>query len=276
MDRMEFSGTFGESQLKYVNNLGALLGIYSVSGSETEILQYLDGIMGEMGFLMKYDKVGNLYGFRRGNRKDLPKLTFSAHVDTVFYDREKYEVIYGEGGIIRSNGTTILGADDKGGIAAILTILEEMKEYGDMWVVYTIKEEPGEWGCHYGSRNFDMGIIKGTDLVICADVPYRHGDEFGKVIVGTHDNCGVDLGKMIEKVDNSVEILPRSVGWLGGDACEFWRNGYLVIDFMSGSKNLHSVDECLSVVDMGKSVELMKKVIGRVSDILPRLKPWGS
>ena len=55
-----------------------------------------------------------------------------------------------EDNIIRTNGTTTLGGDDKGGIASIIEVLRTIKEekisHKDIYVVLTPCEEVGMLG----------------------------------------------------------------------------------------------------------------------------------
>lgn len=58
--------------------------------------------------------------------------------------------------LITSDGTTLLGADDKAGIAEIMTLLEKLTKsdnipHGPVWVAFTPDEEIGE-----GADNFDL------------------------------------------------------------------------------------------------------------------------
>lgn len=61
--------------------------------------------------------------------------------------------------IITSDGTTLLGADDKAGIAEIMTALEriidEKVPHGDLWVGFTPDEEIGE-----GADYFNLDVFK--------------------------------------------------------------------------------------------------------------------
>lgn len=61
--------------------------------------------------------------------------------------------------LITSDGTTLLGADDKAGIAEILTaisdIIESGEPHGDIWVGFTPDEEIGE-----GADYFDLDYFK--------------------------------------------------------------------------------------------------------------------
>ena len=108
-----------------------------------------------MGFDVKEDKAGetiqgnagNLIAKRPGNAQK-PTLLFAAHMDRVAPGFNIKPVI--ENGIIKSDGTTILAADDVAGIAAILEGVRVIKEqgipHGNLEIVFTIAEEGGLFG----------------------------------------------------------------------------------------------------------------------------------
>ena len=64
-----------------------------------------------------------------------------------------------DGGKIRSNGETVLGADDVAGIVCILEALRAIREnnieHGDILAVFTVAEEGGL----LGAKNLDYGRI---------------------------------------------------------------------------------------------------------------------
>lgn len=66
--------------------------------------------------------------------------------------------------LVTTDGTTLLGADDKAGIAEIVTAMERLAKndragdgvpHGDIWVAFTPDEEIGR-----GADRFDLGIFK--------------------------------------------------------------------------------------------------------------------
>jgi tripeptide aminopeptidase len=63
-------------------------------------------------------------------------------------------------GVFRSDGSTILGGDDKAGVAAIIEVLEMLRRqsvpHGDLEVLFTVGEEQGL----LGSKNLDYGRLK--------------------------------------------------------------------------------------------------------------------
>jgi len=123
-------------------------------------------ILTDLGFECEYDNageivggnVGNLIAFKKGTLPDAPAIFFSAHFDTV-EATPGLEPVF-DGDIIRSNGETILGADDKCGMAPILEamrILDEQKtEHGDIQLLLTICEEIGL----VGAKHLDPDRIK--------------------------------------------------------------------------------------------------------------------
>lgn len=74
---------------------------------------------------------GNLRVTLPGNTKGVDTLLFSAHMDTVEPARG-IEPVIGDDDVIRSKGETILGADDKAGLAAILHLARLAQKYPDV------------------------------------------------------------------------------------------------------------------------------------------------
>ncbi|MBQ9306141.1 M20/M25/M40 family metallo-hydrolase [Butyrivibrio sp.] len=86
-------------------------------------------------------------------------ILFSAHMDTVKPGIGKKVLIHDDGKIT-SEGDTVLGADDVGGLVAILEMLRVFKEdnipHPEIEVLFPIAEEP--YG--QGSREFDYANVK--------------------------------------------------------------------------------------------------------------------
>lgn len=101
-------------------------------------------------------ETGNLYCTFPGNAEGEPIL-FAAHMDTVVPGVGVKPVI--EDGVIRSSGDTVLGGDDKSGIAAIVealrTIVEKNLPHPTIEALFTVCEEVGL----RGSGNMDYSRI---------------------------------------------------------------------------------------------------------------------
>lgn len=112
--------------------------IDSPSGSESRMRRFLYSWLKSQGFAAKKDRVGNLYA--RNEVAGSP-LLLSAHMDTVKPGIGIKPVI--AEGIIKSDGTTILGADNKTAVAAIMTAVEGAGNTKPLELLFTVKEETG-------------------------------------------------------------------------------------------------------------------------------------
>ncbi|MGL5348335.1 MAG: M20/M25/M40 family metallo-hydrolase [Peptostreptococcaceae bacterium] len=137
-----------------------LVQIDSPSSKEGKIAQVLVKKLEEIGCEVIIDdagekaggETGNVIATLKGNRPG-KKILFSSHMDTVSPGIGVKPIIDEAAGIIKSDGTTILGSDDKAGIAAILEALRVIKEnnidHSDIQVVFSIWEEGGLFGAKY-------------------------------------------------------------------------------------------------------------------------------
>jgi tripeptide aminopeptidase len=95
--------------------------------------------------------VGNLIAYKKGNVPTAPPIFFSAHFDTVEPTPGLVPIV--DGDTIKSDGKTIVGADDKCGVAAILEgmylLQENNLKYGDIQLLLTICEEIGLVGAKH-------------------------------------------------------------------------------------------------------------------------------
>lgn len=94
------------------------------------------------------DGAGNLLAVLPGTDPNLPPILFGTHVDTV-------QPGYGvkprvENGVVMTDGTTVLGADDKAAVAATLEAIRYLQatrpRHGDLEFLYTWGEEQGLLG----------------------------------------------------------------------------------------------------------------------------------
>lgn len=134
-----------------------LVTIDSVSGEEQEMSKYVSDFLSNYCQLQPtIDAHNNVFVHTDGHGEPL---FFNAHLDTV--EPGSGIVPFLKDGIITSKGETILGADDKAAVAAILTALEHITQNPqDNWrpldIVFTTSEEVG---C-YGAIGFDKTQIR--------------------------------------------------------------------------------------------------------------------
>lgn len=149
-----------------------LIKIDSISRKEKNVALKLKKDMEELGAECTFDDagekvggdIGNLIVKIEGNSRNSHPLLLSSHMDTV----EPGEGIKPriENGIMRSDGNTILGSDDKSGLAIIVEVVRTLKEqelpHGDIEIAFTICEEVGLLGAKYinaGSFRSKRGIV---------------------------------------------------------------------------------------------------------------------
>lgn len=136
----------------------SLVQIDSESKNEAEMARELGYILESMGAEVQTDPAGDLIGGDCGNliarfkgNVQAPVLLFSAHMDTVAPGKGIRPRL--EEGVFTSDGTTVLGADDKSAIAILLECLRALQEndlpHGPIELVFTVAEEMGLLGAKH-------------------------------------------------------------------------------------------------------------------------------
>src|SRR5262245_20042653 len=124
-----------------------LLAFNSPPGEEAEIARYCAESLRECGFVVQTDRSGNIIAQKAGTAAG-PRIFFSSHTDTV--QPTAGLVVREEAGVFWSSGNTILGADDRAGLAEILEAVRVLAECGlphpDLQVIFTTREEIGLLG----------------------------------------------------------------------------------------------------------------------------------
>ncbi len=144
-----------------------LASIASPSYREGAISRYLTKRLKELGADVQDDGAGARVGSESGNliaffpaqgKGASAPLMLSVHMDTVEPADGVQPLL--QDGIFTSAGDTILGSDDKAGIAEILEAIEVVREkkipHGPLEVVVTVCEEVGL----LGAKNLDYGRIR--------------------------------------------------------------------------------------------------------------------
>lgn len=189
--------------------------------AEAACVAYVKQLLGEMGLDVREDdagtkiggNAGNVIAWLRGNVPNAPKIFLSAHFDTV---EPTADLVIGErDGAFYSDSDTILGADDKGGMApaieAIRSIQESGAPHGDVCLLFSVAEEIGLKGADaldIQSLGLDFGYVLDT------------GPPVGSFVTrtATHDRLDVTIhgvpahaGKDPEKGVNAIQVLADAV-----------------------------------------------------------------
>ena len=141
-----------------------LTGFDAESGEEAVIAADLTRRLLSLGLTVSPDNAGNLYAFLEGTVPGEPRL-FAAHMDTVSPGKSKRAVLCTDG-TIRSDGTTVLGADDISGLVSILEALTVIREkklpHPPVEVLFTASEEPYSRGCAF----FDFSRLRSKEAYV--------------------------------------------------------------------------------------------------------------
>lgn len=141
-----------------------LINIYSPTRNELEVSKYIVKFLENLGAQIYLDESYENYGGNcptvfakiKGNLEG-QGVTFSAHMDVVEPNKES-RVIF-EDNIIKTDGNTTLGGDDKAGIAAILYsikyIIDNNIDHQDIYTIFTPGEEIGM----LGAKNIDWNKL---------------------------------------------------------------------------------------------------------------------
>ena len=153
-----------------------LVRVSSASRREGAIAERLRATLSGFGVPVKEDdagravggEVGNLLARFPGTAAGAPPLLLCAHMDTVVPCEGVRPVVNGD--VVRTDGATVLGGDDKAGIVAILEALRVVRglgiPHGPVDVLFTICEEFGL----LGAKHFDVARLRArTGLVLDVD-----------------------------------------------------------------------------------------------------------
>ncbi len=167
------------SKERMTQHLMDLIRIDSPSKMEKNVALKLEDEMKKMGAECIFDNVGNKIDGNVGNlivkvkgNTDAPTFFLSSHMDTVAPGLGIQPRI--DDGIMRSDGTTILGGDDKSGVSIIVEVIRTLKEqnipHGDIEVAFTICEEIGLLGAKY----IDISLFKSKyGIVLDSSTPKK-------------------------------------------------------------------------------------------------------
>lgn len=160
------------------NLLLELVQIDSVSREERDVAERIKQLCEEMGAEVFIDDAGEKVGGNTGNViarfpgtvGEAEPIMMSAHMDTVVPGRGVKPIV--EGDIIRTDGSTVLGGDDKSGCAVILETIRCLQEqnipHAPIDAVFSICEEVGL----LGAKHLDMSKVRAKyGIVFDSDDP---------------------------------------------------------------------------------------------------------
>ena len=187
---------------RLVNTFKKLVRIDSPSYHEARVIKYLKKELRAKG-IQSYEvgrvqggETGSLAAYIPGRGATRPCILLNAHVDTVAPGKKIRPI--DKKGYIYTDGSTILGADNKAGVAAILEIIRTLKEkklpHPPLRIIFTIAEETGLQGAKVlpdKVMKADFGLtLDGGDIekVVCK-APTQYS--LAATIIGRTAHAGI-------------------------------------------------------------------------------------
>lgn len=145
----------------------------------------------------------------KANDSSKKSLFFDAHADTVPPCEKVTPILDETKGIIHSDGSSVLGADDKAGIAAMLAtidwILENNPKHGELVFIISSAEEVGLVGAQFlpenELQNIDFGFIldsSGPVGKINLEAPYHY--DYFITVKGRSSHAGMEPEKGLNAI----------------------------------------------------------------------------
>lgn len=231
------------------------------TAGQTVLAEYLAGELKGIGVAdAAYDENGYVYGHIEASRgyDNAPKIGLIAHMDTspavsgkdvkpqiIVFDGKNAPMVDGKyigEELIVSDKTTLLGADDKAGVAEIIAaceriIADDTMKHGRISICFTPDEEIGR-----GADRFDFERF-GADFAYTVD-----GGELGEISNENFNAAAVKLtvhginthpGSAKDKMRNAILFLNEFINLLPAaeiPACTEGREGFYHIDSVSGNE----------------------------------------
>ena len=197
-----------------------LVQIDSHSRKERDVAERIKKYCEEMGATVEIDDAGEKVGGNSGNLiarfpgtiPGAETILMSAHMDTVVPGEGVKPII--EGDIIRTDGTTVLGGDDKSGCAVIIETIRCLQEqnlpHAPIEAVFSICEEVGL----LGAKHVDVSKLKSKyGLVFDSDDPgflFTKGPSANHMewkILGLESHAGVAPEEGISAIKIAAEAI---------------------------------------------------------------------
>jgi tripeptide aminopeptidase len=151
-----------------------LVRIDSPSGAEAACGRHVARLLADLGMSVGFDNSAGVTGSDSGNliaslAGTVPgkRLLLSAHLDTVQPGNGVDPVV--ADGVVSSRGDTVLGADDKAGIAAIVEGVRRIVEAGEPHAAIDVVMTTGEELGLRGAKALDPAVVATAELAIVLD-----------------------------------------------------------------------------------------------------------
>lgn len=252
----------------------------------------------------RVDEYGYVYGSIPANCESKTKLGFIAHMDTapsmpgndikarivenydgndivlnedkkIIMKASEFESLanYIGNDLIVTDGTTLLGADDKAGISEIITMVEYLLnhpeiKHGEIKIGFTPDEEVGSGADHFDVKGFGADFAYTVDGGRLGELEYENFNAAGvKLTVnGKNIHPGSAKGKMINSLELGMEFYNMLPTFDKPQYTEGYE-GFNHLDEMSGNVEQAHMEFIIRDHDMVK-FEAKKKLFREITEFL--------
>jgi len=196
---------------RMVDQFMAMVRIDSESGEEAAFMAWLLPVLRDLGATAGLDTYGNLIAALPAKGSTAEPILLSCHGDTVKPGKGIRPSL--DGGIVRSSGDTILGADDKAGIAEMLEAIRVAPVHPPLEIAISRQEEVGLLGVKnldYSRLTARRGFLLDNDTL---DTIITGGPSYFALDVQIHGKAA-HAGMEPEKGVNAIAAAARAIAAL--------------------------------------------------------------
>jgi tripeptide aminopeptidase len=183
--------------------------------------------------------------------------------------------------IVTSDGTTLLGADDKAGVAEIMTMVDVLSQnldirHGVIKIGFTPDEEVGQGTKYFDVERFNADFAYTIDGGPLGELEFETFNAFAATF--EIDGIGVHPGYAKDKLVNAVRIVAKIIEMLPADMAPETtedRQGYLhpyVINGQNEHVTLKILLRDFEMDNIEKQQKLLEKIQADVQGMYPKAK----
>ncbi len=231
--------------------------IDSESGDEARFMAWLVPRLEEIGGGVQLDAYGNLIAKLPAKHSSAEPILLSCHGDTVKPGKGIKPVL--ANGVIRSSGDTILGCDDKAGIAEMMEALRIAPVRPPIEVAISRQEEVGLLGVKqldFGQITAKRGFLLDNDTLDTIIIGGPSYFAIDVTVKGKAAHAGMEPEKGINAIQATAALM---CGFT--DASIYNNEGIEMAVVGIGARLEHSLEEHIHVEDMERAVAMMVEIL---------------
>jgi len=184
--------------------------------------------------------------------------------------------------IVTADGTTLLGADDKAGVAVIMTLVESLlgqpkRRHGRVRVCFTPDEETGTGIGHLGLEELGADVAYTLDGEGLGEVTYESfsADKATVRIAGVAIHPGKAIGKMVNALTLAAKLINLLPEYARSPETTSGRDGFIHLVHMSGNASeaeLHFILRDFERDGLEAHGEALRQAVRAIALLEPRAK----